>query len=158
MDSKNFDQFRTLNEIEIGISDPSEIREQNKSNLVVGKIIHYLNENKIKIGCKIGAKVSIKAIEKWGTASCFIPEPTNITKLACAIGLILKDKKYAFGTQKIIEKGCVIIVEKTSKGFVEIYLDVKENYPKQKEEILNTLNFLNTVEGLLWIQAKMTGG
>lgn len=156
--SSKFNSLKTLSNLRNRISDPNSDREQNRSTTLVGYVLHYLKNNKIKVGCKIGAKISVDQLKKWGTAGCLIPEPTQTSKIACAIGLALKNKVISSGTAKFIEKGCVITIETTVEKTVEIFIEVKEELPKQKEEIINTINFLNTIEGMLWVQSIMSGG
>jgi len=156
-----FESFFRLNDTIYETIDISEKRKYGKSKLVMSKVFHYLNENKVEVGCKIVSKVSVHYVKKWGKGLCLVPEPTNVTKIACAISGILHDDNVKDITENIVEEGCIVTVKyvyENKEAFIEIVISVKEEAKKTKEEIENTINFLNTIEGLYWVMASMTGG
>jgi len=128
---------------------------QTKSQLVHSEIQLSTGDQLSSLGCEIIVETTLKAIEGWTTRSCFIPSPDPGTKLACAVGLALRNKYF----NKLVEvngvEGCTFVITKTRNGIIKVTVKTKKEVSVAIEEIKSFANFMNTIEGALWLMYRL---
>jgi hypothetical protein len=113
------------------------------------------NGDIVKQGCKITAVLAIDSIKKIGTEACPVPEPTQMTKIACAVALALQNKTFEARAVTGTAAGCRWVVTKVSNTMFEVSLKVEHEAEHNAEEAKAWVSFLNTVGGAQWFMNRL---
>jgi hypothetical protein len=113
--------------------------------------------NLISKGCSITARLAIKELKVVGTAACVIPEPTGASKLACAVGLALRNRTAASLTETGMTSGCKWVVKNTSDKVVEVTIEVVKEAEASIADAKAWFSFLNTINGAIWFVNRLSG-
>jgi hypothetical protein len=131
-----------------------EVSISSSSKFIQGQINQGIKDLAIKEGCKFVARVSVNNLSKWLASGCFVPEPTNVSNVACAVGLALKNEAISGIAKKGVANACVYTVKQISPKIVEITVDMKKEAQNFLEELKTWMSFLYTVPGAYWFMAQ----
>lgn len=103
--------------------------------------------------CKIVGELSLPILETGGITSCMASGNPAVCQIAFAIHNCSQDPACNGVVSTVIENGCVYSVEKIGKTIKIIGTSAKENV----NELQRTLNWLNSIDGMLWIMTSLGG-
>lgn len=163
----NFNLSIKSNEV-FSINTYKEFCSENNLNYQFAKANHFNINNKLlnitktepnptemPSVCTAVARVSVKGLQKFIDTACISPTAPKYKIFICPLAVALHQKYIEKSVETTIYIGCEYTLEVIQDKAINIYMKWKSDVNNSVKDMLLWLEFVNSIEGMMWLTNKI---